>query len=617
MSTLERPAETLARDGSDSPERSRRVAGVVCAVPIALFAVLAWRHRWVTDDAFIDLRIVDNIHHGLGPVYNAGERVEVFTSPAWVASLWGTSAVLRPVALEWLAVLLGLVTSLGGIAAAGRGSWLVWRRVQPQGAAVPLGVVVLVALPPMWDFATSGLETGMVFAWLGVCFWRLAALLTQPLDSTPRTGVRRLLPRWTPTTIGLLIGIGPLVRPDLAIFSAGFLMVLLVAPRAEKRAARLRLVAWTLLVPLAYQLFRMGYYAALEPNTALAKEAGSADWGRGWAYLKDFVRPYYLFVPVAVLLGFAAFQLRPLRKSSRALTVLVVAPPACAAIHALYIVRVGGDFMHARMLLPSLFAAMLPVAVVSLKLSPRHLAVGIGVGVWAILCLFSFRTPYADPLHPKVIGDERAFYVALAGNANPVTLADFKGTVWAQNGAALRRHSEKGPALIAEVPKFTRLGGTNGAPNDAADAPVVAGAAAIGILGYAAGPRVYIADQLGLADPLGSRTRLEALRFPGGLSKPARPRPGHDKFLPREWIAARFSAPGPLAAPKDQPLSPEWVAAARRALACDPLRRVLAAVDEPLTLSRFVSNVGDSFSFTRLRFSPDPARAARELCGSG
>jgi arabinofuranosyltransferase len=40
-------------------------------------------------------------------------------------------------------------------------------------------------------------------------------------------------------------------------------------------------------------------------------------------------------------------------------------PVACGVAHTAYVVRVGGDFMHARFLLPSLFAVLLPVAVVA------------------------------------------------------------------------------------------------------------------------------------------------------------------------------------------------------------------------------------------------------------
>ena len=63
---------------------------------IAASAVMvtgAYAYRWVADDAMIDFRIVENLLHGHGPVYNVGERVEVYSNPLWVVLL----ALVRPV----------------------------------------------------------------------------------------------------------------------------------------------------------------------------------------------------------------------------------------------------------------------------------------------------------------------------------------------------------------------------------------------------------------------------------------------------------------------------------------------------------------------------------------
>ena len=141
---------------------------------------------------------------------------------------------------------------------------------------------------------------------------------------------------------------------------------------------------------------------------------------------------------------------------------------------------------------------------------------------------------------------------------------------------------------------------------------VLSGAGAVGMVGYAAGPHVYVADQFGLGDPLAARVRLEALRIPGGGLRPKRGRPGHDKYLPGEWVAARFAIP---AADRYAKRSPTWEVAARRAIACPPIQRLLKAVDGPMSVDRFFTNVGDSFDLTSLRFSPDPVEAERELCG--
>lgn len=578
-----------------------------CVVVLIVLLALAWHRRWVADDAFIDLRVVSNLHHGLGPVWNPGERVEVFTSPAWVALVWALSSLLWFVRLEWVVVALGLAATLVGLGAAARGALLLWRRAGATGLGVPLGLLVLAALPPVWDFTTSGLETSLTFAWLGVSFWLLAVLNVDARRRVERVGWRRLLPRATPTTAALVVGLGPLVRPDLLIFAVGFGLLLVTGPAASSWVRRLRLLALALALPLAYEVFRMGYYAALEPNTALAKEASSADWARGWAYLEDFVDPYYLLIPLALLLLLAGYELRG-RGGPRRILVVAVCPAICAALHALYIVRVGGDFMHARMLLPSAFGALLPVSVVVPSRRPLAIAAGVAILAWAVVCAAALRVPYADGVHGDHVNDERANYVAIARNPHPVTLHDYRrvGTVLAS--ARLRSLARRRPSVVLAWPVAV----PSRDPADRRPYRVVAPGKAVGLLGYAGGPDVHIVDQFGITDPLGARLRIAALRVPDGGLVPYRRFPGHDKFLSVEWMVARFAAPN--AAPLPPWVSARWVGAARRAIACRPVHRLLTDIEGPLTAHRFLHNLADSFELDTLRFSPNPVRAARELC---
>src|SRR5262245_36290919 len=57
---------------------------------VACAAYLGWaisKQAWVTDDALITFRYVDNLVSGRGLVFNAGERVESFSSPLFVLLL--------------------------------------------------------------------------------------------------------------------------------------------------------------------------------------------------------------------------------------------------------------------------------------------------------------------------------------------------------------------------------------------------------------------------------------------------------------------------------------------------------------------------------------------------
>ena len=56
---------------------------------------------------------------------------------------------------------------------------------------------------------------------------------------------------------------------------------------------------------------------------------------------------------------------------------------------------------------------------------------------------------------------------------------------------------------------------------------------AIGVIGYLAGPDVYLFDSYSLANPIGSHTVVVR-----------HARPGHEKYIGPAWMVARFGIPG-------------------------------------------------------------------------
>ena len=51
------------------------------------FSAVFVNTAWLCDDIFITFRAVDNFLAGYGPVWNVGERVQVYTHPLWYALL--------------------------------------------------------------------------------------------------------------------------------------------------------------------------------------------------------------------------------------------------------------------------------------------------------------------------------------------------------------------------------------------------------------------------------------------------------------------------------------------------------------------------------------------------
>src|SRR5207245_11423905 len=143
------------------------------------------------------------------------------------------------------------------------------------------------------------------------------------------------------------------------------------------------------LFPVACELFRMGYVASLLPNTAYAKEATGVRWGVGWTYLTQFAGNYWLWLVAACLIaaGYVPLLARFARRDGRRFAV-IVAWLASAFLTALYIVRIGGDYIDARLLLPSFFAFCGPVAVTRVATVPRAIA-SVAFAGWAIIAATS------------------------------------------------------------------------------------------------------------------------------------------------------------------------------------------------------------------------------------
>ncbi|NBE56999.1 hypothetical protein, partial [Streptomyces boluensis] len=550
-----RPAHPL-----NTRARKRQLALRPLPVLVVLGILVAgYQRRWMSDDGHIYVRTVRQILAGNGPVLNPGERAESSTGTLWQWFL--VAAGLPGWDIATAAVYGGLLLTAAGFGLAALGCL----RLYGTSRALPLGALVLLALPPVWDFATSGLETGLATCWLAAAWLLLSTAPAAPLTC-------------------VLLGLGPLVRPDLGIVSVVFLAAqwLMVRPGPRRTLAGL---GAALAAPLAYEVFRAGYYGHLVPLPGVTKEASQSLWGRGFGYLGDLAGPYLLWLPALFIL--AALLRAPLLRTPPARTRLipVLAPVVAGLLCWLYVIKVGGDFMHGRMLLPGLFLLLLPVFLVPAT-RPFALA-ATAVGVWALVCASWLRIPYEGRLGPAGIADERGVYVQQNADPHPVRHT-FAGARGHAAYSALAR-TAKPPRLLLGPTAVAGAGPTVTGVHDV-----------LGMNGTAVPLSGAALDTIGLSYPLAAHS--EQLR--GG-------RVGHDKHLPVEWILAdrgtRELPPG---------ADPSKVAAARRALNCPPLSDLRAASEAPLTLDRFVTNLTGSWARTGFRFPNDPVAAERVLCGS-
>jgi arabinofuranosyltransferase len=75
--------------------RGRVAVQVALWASIIIFALVVVKTAWMSDDAYITLRTVDNVVNGYGLTWNPGERVQTYTHPLWMLLITGFYFVTR------------------------------------------------------------------------------------------------------------------------------------------------------------------------------------------------------------------------------------------------------------------------------------------------------------------------------------------------------------------------------------------------------------------------------------------------------------------------------------------------------------------------------------------
>jgi arabinofuranosyltransferase len=599
------------------------------AVVAVLFGWGSWQRRWIADDGLIVLRTVRNLLAGNGPVFNQGERVEANTSVVWTYLVYFGGSLTWPMRLEYVALALALALSLVGLAMLmlGTGRLFAPSLVGRRAIILPAGALAYIAVPPARDFATSGLESGLVMAYLGLLWWMMVCW-SQAKRSRPAGRIFIV-------ALAFVAGCSVLVRPELALIGGLALIMMLIVAQGWRR--RTAIVVAGGLLPVGYQIFRMGYYGLLFPGTALAKDAAGDKWSQGLIYLSNFNRPYALWVPMLLLAGLGLLLGASARRhkgpstapsSGGSLARSVQSPAAVVMfilfsgfLQALYWIRQGGDFMHGRVLLVPLMCLLAPVAVVPVVFPDgtrfsREAGYWLAGGVSALWmavtgwALWAANSPGlgADATRVTYSGivDERRFYSQATGHAHPLTAADYldyprmRAVLVALNntpeGALLLPSGNYDQwDLVPPIPPKPPPGTSPDSPPPAPQkGPHTVFFTNLGMVGMNVGLEVRVIDQIGLANPLAAHTaRLQHGRI------------GHDKNLFPDWVIAD----GPWV--KWYPgvpayLDQKFVQQAEAALKCDATQQVLSSVRGPMSFHRFLSNLLHSVTFTRYRIDRVP-----------
>jgi hypothetical protein len=274
------------------------------------------RFAWVSDDAYISFRYLDNWLAGEGLVYNPGEKVEGYTNLLWILLL----APLRWMGLppEIAAHGLSLVALTLLLWAVFRTAW----RLSEDPAAGWVAMILAAGSVSLAHWAVSGMET--------VCFAALLALANERLAAGKRLG---------PGT-SVLFGLATLTRPEGALHFGATLGAAVAGPGRrglQEMPGVARSAAVYAVFPLGHVLFSLAYYGSPLPNTFYAKVTGDLPSlvPLGLRYLWGFLASGGAVLVIASLAALRGHLLR--QWVVRALILQVL-------LHAAFAVWAGGDY---------------------------------------------------------------------------------------------------------------------------------------------------------------------------------------------------------------------------------------------------------------------------------
>jgi len=430
----------------------------------ALFVFTVVRNAWLCDDAYIYLRSVMQLWSGHGPVWNAGWRVQAFTSPLWYALLAASRIFLTDDYIRTL-LLSGLLIAF---------VWHRWQRALASPQQQALLLAAWLVSNGFMDYTTSGLETPLAYA---VLSGFLLAYLRQQGD------VLRGWPR-----LNIWAGLVSLTRLDLLI---------LIAPAWFTAARRVWLQdrkTWWRGVWLAAALaglwygFALVYYGSPLPNPAYAKlfhglprRVVLAQGGRYWI-------GQALLDPATLLIGLVAGLALAFGRDPRGRALATG-----AGLYALYLTWIGGDFMAGRFVAFAYLWLVAGALILGLQPQRGHpWVVGLALTILGLYAWLFPHTPVNSPWDYEVspdfylqwgVGDERGRYFRytslltyLVWRTQPDAPPFFPPYAWSQMGYEFRASPE--PIAVVD---------------------------SVGMFGYWAGPDKMVLDQWALTDPFLAR----------------------------------------------------------------------------------------------------------------
>ncbi|MGJ4790150.1 hypothetical protein [Leptospira koniambonensis] len=293
-----------------------------------LFVYVVIVNSWVTEDAYISFRTVENFLNGFGLRWNTYERVQAYTHPLWLFGLIFFSFLKIPVyysslILSWICV--GATSFL-----------LISRFGKEKGGWIYASWILMVLLisRAFVDFSSSGLENPLSFL-------LIVLFLSKAFDLEKRSDFKDVF------LFFFYLSLSYLNRQDTVLLGLPFLLYLYKSLKEKKIWGNFIGAALLGILPvLLWSAFSLVYYGYLFPNTAYAKLNTGLTTSNLWPYGLDYLENSFrwdiftsLSISITILLFPYFFWKRKFLHSALS---------AGVGLYILYVCSIGGDFMAGR-----------------------------------------------------------------------------------------------------------------------------------------------------------------------------------------------------------------------------------------------------------------------------
>lgn len=434
-----------------------------------LYSVTIIRAAWISDDAYITFRTIENFNSGYGLVYNIGERVQSFTHPLWLLSLSTIYFITSRIGglnlwaqLYYINIFSSLLLSIISVAVLAFG---IARSVRIS----VLVVLVLTFSKAFVDYSTSGLENPLSHFLLA--FFLLFYLRNGAINE------KRIF------ILGGIISLAAINRLDTILFYLPAFAYLFW--RYHKDIKLLRYLVIGLLPIIIWVIFSIIYYGSPFPNTAYAKLNTGIErldlFYQGGKYFFNSMRLDPITLSIIVMALIWVFWARTTRLISIAAGIL---------LYSFYILSIGGDFMSGRFFTMPLFAS------VALFVShPIDLKENYNLA-WLFIILIGFSQPTSPWRSPRDYGVNQEFRDFIDENG----ISDERAVYYPRMGYLRTERSKSFPGSRFSGPKWVYHG---------YEKVKVEFVGPLGVFGYQAGPNVHVIDKNALSDPLLARLPIQ------------------------------------------------------------------------------------------------------------